>query len=176
MKKLILFSLIVLVFSCAQSEEKGKKNNNSKAIETQTSKKPKIERDSSTRYHQLKSPRVIKFRLLDKPAYTISKLTFDGEIIHQKSWEDTNGENIVLFTKSKEELFTYHYSIIQGNVKLLRRVYDFVKDCDADLTLDFIENSIGVTDLDNNNLGEITFAYQRACISDVSPKQLKLLM
>jgi len=82
----------------------------------------------------------------------------------------------VLFTKNKEELFVYHYSIIGGKAKLLRKVYDFEKGCDYDLFLDFIENSIGVTDLDKDNLGEITFAYQKACISDVSPKGLKLLI
>ena len=117
-----------------------------------------------------------KFKALDKPTYDLSKLKHDGEIIIQKVWEDYNGENIVLFTKSKEELFVYHYSIIGDNAKLLRRVYDFEKDCEYDLFIDFIKNSIGVTDLDKNNLGEITFAYQKACISDVSPKELKLLM
>ena len=117
-----------------------------------------------------------KLNMLDKPGYDLSKLKYDGKIINQKVWEDSNGENIVLFTKNKEELFVYHYSITGDNAKLLRRVYDFEKDCEYDLFIDFIENSIGVTDLDKNNLGEITFAYQKACISDVSPKELKLLM
>jgi hypothetical protein len=117
-----------------------------------------------------------KFKVLGKPTYDVSKLKHDGKIIIQKIWEDSNGENIVLFTKSKEELFAYHYLINGDNAKLLRRVYDFEKDCEFDLFIDFIENSIGVTDLDKNNLGEITFAYQKACISDVSPKELKLLM
>ena len=58
----------------------------------------------------------------------------------------------------------------------MAKVYDFEKNCDYDLTLEFIENSIEVTNLDNNNFGEITFAYKKACISDVSPKDLKLLM
>jgi len=30
--------------------------------------------------------------------------------------------------------------------------------------------------MDNNNLGEITFAYKLACISDASPLTLKLLI
>lgn len=117
-----------------------------------------------------------KFNVLDKPTYDLSKLKQGGKIIIQKFWKDSNGENIVLFTKSKEELFVYHYSINGDNAKLLRKVFDFEKDCEYDLFLDFIENSISITDLDKNNLGEITFAYHKACISDVSPKELKLLM
>lgn len=117
-----------------------------------------------------------RFNVLDKPTYDLSKLKHDGRIIIQKAWEDSNGENNVLFTKSREELFVYHYSISGDNVKLLRRVYDFEKDCKYDLFMNFIENSIDVTDLDKDNLGEITFAYQKACISDVSPKELRLLM
>lgn len=117
-----------------------------------------------------------QFNVLDKPTYDLSKLKHGGKIILQKSWEDSNGENIVLFTKNKEELFVYHYSIIGDNSKLLRKIYDYEKDCEYDLFIDFIDNSISVTDLDKNNLGEITFAFQKACISDVSPKELKLLM
>lgn len=117
-----------------------------------------------------------RFNVLDKPTYDLSKLNYEGRIIIQKAWEDSNGENNVLFTKSREELFVYHYSISGDNVKLLRRVYDFEKDCEFDLFINFIENSIDVTDLDKDNLGEITFAYQKACISDVSPKELRLLM
>lgn len=96
-----------------------------------------------------------KFKVLDKPNYDLSKLKHDGEIIVQKIWEDSRGKNIVLFTKGKEELFVYHYSIIGDNAKLRRRIYDFEKDCEYDLFIDFIEHSIGVTDLDRNNLGEL---------------------
>ena len=117
-----------------------------------------------------------KFNKLDKPNYDLSKLNRDGKIVHKRFWQDSNGENIVLFTRKKDELFIYHYTINSDYVKELRKVYDFEKNCDFDMTLEFIENSIGVTDLDNNNFGEITFAYKKACISDVSPMDLKLLM
>ncbi len=115
-------------------------------------------------------------KILDKPNYDLSKLNHDGKIVHKRFWQDSNGENIVLFTRNKEELFAYHYTIDADNVKLLRKVYDFEKKCDYDLFLGFIENSIKVTDLDTNNFGEITFAYKKACISDISPKGLRLLM
>ena len=118
-----------------------------------------------------------KFHILDKSSYDLSKLDYDGKIVKKRIWQDSNGENIALFTRSEEELFVYHYSINANHVKLLRRVYDFEKDCDDyDLFLAFIENSIKVSDLDNNNFGEITFAYKKACVSDVSPLELKLIM
>lgn len=117
-----------------------------------------------------------KFSLLSKPNYDLSKLKHNGKIGNKKFWQDANGENIALFTQKENELFVYHYAINGDNVKLLRKVYDFEKDCEFDLFLEFIGNSIKVTDLDNNNVGELTFAYKKACISDVSPKGLKLLM
>ena len=117
-----------------------------------------------------------KFGILDKSSYDLSKLDYDGKIVNKKFWQDANGENMVLFTKKADELFIYHYAHMGDKVKLLRKVYDFEKDCDYDLTLAFIDNSIKVTDLDDNNFGELTFAYKKACISDVSPLDLKLIM
>lgn len=118
----------------------------------------------------------MSFTMIDKATYDLSKLKTDGEIVMRKFWRDANGENVVLFTKKDDELFVYHYSIMEDNVKQLRRVYDFVKGCEFDLFLNFIDNSIGVTDIDQNGIGEITFAYHKDCISDVSPKGLNLLM
>ena len=117
-----------------------------------------------------------KLKILDKPDYGLSRLNHKGKIVNERFWQDSNGENIVLFTRNENELYVYHYSINSDNVRLLRKVYDYVKDCDYDLFLEFIENSIKVTDLDKNNYGEITFAYKKACISDISPKDLKLIM
>lgn len=118
-----------------------------------------------------------KFNILDKPNYDLSKLNHEGKIVHEKFWQDSNGENIALFTKKdREELFVYHYAINSGDVKLLMKVHDSEKDCDYDLTLEFIENATKVTDLDNNNFGEITFSYKKACISDISPMDLELIM
>ncbi len=116
------------------------------------------------------------FNILNKPNYDLSKLNYDGKILNKRIWQDANGENITLFTRKGDELFVYHYTVNSDNVKLLGKVYEYEKECDYDLTLEFIEKSINVTDLDNNNIGEITFAYNKACISDVSPLGLKLFM
>lgn len=114
--------------------------------------------------------------LLNKSNYDFSKLDHDGKIVHQRIWNDTNGENIALFTQKEEELFVFHYLIDADNPKLLRKIYDAEKDCDYDLTLEFVEEAIKLTDLDNDSIGELTFAYKIACISDVSPVGLKLVI
>lgn len=118
-----------------------------------------------------------KFSLLDQSSYDLSKLEHDGNIVYKRFWQDSNGENIALFTKKgREELFVYHYTVDSEGEKLLRKVTDAEKACDYDLTLEFIESALQITDLDNNNFGELTFAYKKACISDVSPLDLKLVM
>ncbi len=53
---------------------------------------------------------------------------------------------------------------------------DFVKDCEFDLTLGVIDDSIEVTDIDDNGRAEVSFMYRLGCRSDVSPTTLKLLM
>lgn len=134
--------------------------------------------ESKTNSTPVKKPKVItEFKLLGSSSIDIAKLTYKGDIVYKKAWQDLNGENIVLFSNKEHELFVYHYASKSGEAKLLRKVYDFTEaDCEFDLFADFIEKSITVTDLNKDNYAEITFAYQLACISDVSPKALKLLM
>ncbi|TBR41745.1 hypothetical protein CBF23_009040 [Marinomonas agarivorans] len=126
------------------------------------------------------------FTLLASVPAVLAKADYEGKIVTQRQWRDANGENLVLFTQQhvnyqqdkqpESAIFAYHYVLQHGQVTLLRRVYDFVPTCSSDLTIEFIEPIISVTDLDNNQLGEITFAYQKACISDLSPLELKLLI
>ncbi len=116
------------------------------------------------------------FKILESSKTNISDLEYSGTIAHKHYWQDQNGENIALFTTTEEELYVFHYAVKEGQKSLLRKVYDFEKDCEFDLFIEFIPNSIFVTDLDANDLGELTFAYQKTCASDVSPKTLKLLM
>jgi hypothetical protein len=120
-----------------------------------------------------------------------SEITYQGNIITGKRWADNNGENFLILTKtnirtkpdeyneellSTAELFAYHYVNFGGRFKLLWKIYDFIKDCMFDVTLDFINNSLSITDLDNNGVAESTFLYKLACRSDVSPSILKLMM
>lgn len=63
-----------------------------------------------------------------------------------------------------------------GTSKDLWRAKDFVEKCEFDLTLEVIEGSIRLTDLDDDGEPEISFLYKLACRSDVSPLTAKFLM
>ena len=64
----------------------------------------------------------------------------------------------------------------KGEIRLLREITDFVKDCEFDLILGHELDAISLTDIDNDEIGEITFIYRMACTSDVSPSTQKLIM
>ena len=115
------------------------------------------------------------FKVLDVSKYNPEKLPHQGQISFKRIWHDLNGENIVLFTLKNYELFVYHYVIKNDIVRQLRKVYDIEADCEYDLSLYFIDSSIVISDLDQDNYGEITFAYRKACRSDVSSSTMKLL-
>ncbi len=124
---------------------------------------------------------------LTKADLAAKKLTYKGEPVQALGWKDKNGENVIILTATKElwdskeenrskELYGLHY-INQGGVwKLSRQIYDFVKDCPFDVMLDFVPNSLTVTDQDKDGLGEVTFLYTLGCRSDVSPDDLKLML
>lgn len=159
MKK-IFFTLLILIFvACANSNKK-----EDEPIKIENSAEDIVKKTQSD------------FKVLNSSSFNLSKLTYDGSVVDKRIWQDSNGENIALFTHTTEALFVYHYTKDSDTINLLREVYDFEKKCDYDLVLEFIKSSILVTDLDSNNLGELTFAYKKACISDVSPIGLKLLI
>lgn len=56
------------------------------------------------------------------------------------------------------------------------RAKDFVEKCEFDLTLEVVEGSIRLTDVDGDGEPEVSFLYKLACRSDVSPLTAKLLM
>lgn len=105
-----------------------------------------------------------------------------GEIERGLRFADKNGDNWVVFAKKTVEdpqssyLYVKHYAIGPGGLRELRHVRDKVEDCDFDLVVAFDENSIAVTDLDDDAIGEVTFAYELGCTSDVSPNTYKLLV
>jgi hypothetical protein len=63
-----------------------------------------------------------------------------------------------------------------GTLKQLRLVRDGVGGCEYDLTAEFLPGSVTVTDVDSDGAPELTFAYDLACRSDVSPATRKLLV
>jgi len=122
--------------------------------------------------------------------------SYKGKIIQAVSWDDALGSNYVLLTlvdiypvdgrKGKmcddesycftSELFGYHYVKNRSGLKRLWRIYDLVKECSYDITLQFLPDSLEVTDLDRNGVAETAFVYRLACRSDVSGAAMKLMM
>jgi hypothetical protein len=112
-------------------------------------------------------------------------INYKGNIVESVSWNDRNGKNILFITEtnltntgefSSKELFGYHYVIDQDGTEKLWQINDFVRECPFDLTLEFIPNSLTITDLNDNGIAESTFLYRLSCKSDVSPDDMKLMM
>jgi len=102
-------------------------------------------------------------------------LYFNGRVLFTKGWIDQNGDNLAIFTESGDEIYMFHYAFPNGSPILKRKVMDFVRNCEFDRTLEFVDGTIEITDLDNDNMGELSFMYKMACRSDVSPCDLKYL-
>lgn len=111
-----------------------------------------------------------------------------GRLERALGWTDKNGRNVVVFTttessrrRGEDRLLSYALTVEHqvesgGQVRLLRAVRDRVEKCELDLVGRVVPESIGVTDLDRDGVGELTFAYELGCHSDVSPNTLKLLL
>jgi hypothetical protein len=121
--------------------------------------------------------------------FGISKLSrsiidYEGTIVAMAKWDDKMGSNVLLVTETEmkggefrhKELYGYHYITTNDEYKLIWKINDFVKDCPVDLTLNYIDKSISITDLDNNGIAESSFLYRMSCKGDVSPDDMKLIM
>jgi len=186
MKTLSLLILLIsfTLCSCGKKEEKvvetPKKSEETKAPETKTEKAPEATGETTGKIE------ILKFDKKDVPA----DMKYKGRISGGAKWKDDNGENTLIITeteiqngKSKDgeevtakEIFAYNFVVKDGATTLLWQINDFVKDCEFDLFLNYNLNSLTITDLNKNGIGESTFLYRMSCRSDVSPDELKLMM
>jgi hypothetical protein len=125
------------------------------------------------------------------------EIHYKGNIVAGAQWVDKQGENLLILCESgplkspvppnsknnpygewgnTAELHGYHYTRNRGEWVLVWRLHDSVKICPFDLEAAFLPNSLTITDLDHNGIGESTFLYKLGCRSDVSPVHLKLIM
>lgn len=98
---------------------------------------------------------------------------------------DAAGEHVVRFVlgaekkKEKDDWVLRSRELLVTHVvgkKEIWRAKDFVEQCEFDLSLEVVEGSIRVTDLDEDGEAEISFLYRLGCRSDVSPLTAKLLL
>jgi hypothetical protein len=103
------------------------------------------------------------------------------------TFSDKNGDNYVLFSSQSSTrkvadedeqtvaLYVDVYAVQAGKARVLRKVRDKV-DCIFDLTALFDPAGFHVTDIDEDGIAEVSFAYEIGCRSDVSANELKLLL
>ena len=180
-----------MLFSCGLLKKKTSEDKSRAVEEKKTEQSNSVNKDSDV---ERKPAAITEVEMLvfDKSNLPPA-IKYDGNVVTGKRWNDKNGENILILTKTnlKEkkvrksgyeetdlecELYGYHYVSSGGSYSLLWKIQDFVKECWFDLTLDFIPGSLSITDLNENGIAESTFLYKMSCRSDVSPSELKLMM
>lgn len=185
MKKLLIVLILgIFLFTCGKKDEDMRTQkpeaNKEEVTKSESSEKPTGESGSGTDIEEL------PFDKNDLP----KEVVYIGNIITGKRWKDGNGENITIISSAKEkegkdeygesvftkEIFAYNYANTGKGFVQYWKMYDFVKDCMFDIMLDYKENSLTLSDIDKDEIVEITFMYTNCCISDVSPCGLKLMM
>lgn len=97
-------------------------------------------------------------------------------------WSDSAGDNVAVLSRSLDEkrgdarLQVELWSGKGGQGGVVRTLKEAVLRCELDLRAEFLEEALGVTDLDADGLGELTFAYRTTCAGDVSPFALKVFL
>jgi hypothetical protein len=183
MKNLISILILISILSCGKLKDKLAGNDNSEEKTEQIDRIKKEENGSQipgTEASGSNEVSDIKFGI-NIPA----GINLNGKIVQSAGWNDKNGNNFLFITETSEtdsgdfrskELFGYHYIRDLDGTEKLWQINDFVYDCPLDLTLEFIPNSLTITDLDNNGIAESTFLYRLSCKGDVSPDDMKLMM
>lgn len=117
-------------------------------------------------------------------------INYEGNLIKAVKWKDKMGINIVLLTETHKiktpnsydedakdaALFAYHFIARNDSIVKSWRVYDFVKNCSADIFLNFIKGAFSITDLNEDGYAEVWMMYKNSCRSDVSPISMKIIM
>jgi len=148
---------------------------------------------TSSAQEETKRP-VTKVRYFHNGKYTPpTGTTFSGMVMEAATWEDSNGFNFILLTLDEdiEEYSEEYQDLVQSRFlhgyhftyeksgdtpELLWSVVDMYEECEFDLIVYFQENSLEITDLNDNGIAESVFMYKADCASDYSPMTLKLLM
>jgi len=110
-------------------------------------------------------------------------VTVRGEFQSGVKFSDKNGTNYLLFAGSANKkdnslaLYVEDWVVpAKGSPRNLLPVRDFVEPCPLAPSAKFHKAALAVTDLDGDGIAEVTFAYELACRSDVSPSTYKLLV
>ncbi len=181
MKKTILFLLfIAIIFSACNNSTNSDSNSDSTIVSNVN--------DVSNQSDD------VKFEMLTFDKSVLSKLNgIEGNFLYGYKWKDKMGVNLLIFTTEDKfvpsndggmgnnytYLKVYHFAGTDDDYSLVRLVQDGATACPADpfaLENKFYENSISITDLNENGYAEITFMYYLLCASELTPVPTKLIM
>lgn len=121
------------------------------------------------------------------------ELVFEGNLVEVNRLIDLDGEHIILLTETKKtpskhiiniehevdkKIYVCDYLFVKekSSYTLNWKIQDFENNCDFDLLLNFLKGTHKYTDLNKNGLAEIWVMYQKGCVSDVSPLEMKIIM
>ena len=107
-----------------------------------------------------------------------SQIKYKGKVLRGSRWVDAKGENVVIFSEITRKddwyFYLYHYRITNGTIELIRRIRD-KQECARPGNLGKLHtDSIHLTDLDQDRVGEISFTYLLGC-GEASQSTAKLM-
>ncbi len=186
---ILLLAVIFLIAGCSKNETSSTEKKEIKDTAAKlTDTKSKEGSGAETKEEKPNTISGISYNIKD----VVNQVIFEGNMVGGAQWKDKNGHNVVVISETKEKetkgkngadrmlskyLYGYHFILKDnGETEELWKINDLIEKCQFDLTLNYIEKSLSVTDLNNDGIGESTFLYKMTCRSDVSPSDLKLMM
>lgn len=137
--------------------------------------------------------KVKEIGLDDIPNY----LDVRGIIVEALTWEDNLGQNILVLTNSgaykfkdyyqdskeynieaKQDLRAYLF-VKASNKEVFSmhwKLYDFAENFGVDMSVGFVKNAVTVTDLDNNQIAEVSIPYRLIVRGGLDPGTFKIIM
>lgn len=117
-----------------------------------------------------------------------AELALPGKSLVARRFRDTRGDNLLLVSRegpfaekqgADEKGARLHaalYTKKNDAFELVWKLFDEERDCPFDLSLELLPGTTEVTDLDGDGTSEVTLVYKKACRSDVSPANMKLIL
>lgn len=186
MKIIITFFIALAFISCNKNQSTSQTKSDNKEVNQQNNSTEKTINEGQQKENSNSDGiKILEFNKSDLP----SDIKYKGNIVAGAKWSDKNGDNYVIITETdiknythdgndviSKEILSYCYSVTGNKSQLVWDIVDFIKDCPLDMRVEYIPNSLSITDLNNNGIGESTFLYALGCKGDVSPDDLKLMM
>lgn len=93
-------------------------------------------------------------------------------------FEDSTGEQLVVLSQDEgtSAIRLQHVALADGKVNKVLHEHEVADDCEYDFSAQFELGALGVTDLDGDDLAEVTLMFKHACRSDISPATAELWM